>query len=136
MTAIRPRRLVPVMDAVGIVATSLLVLGVPGPALAASIGRVDVCAHGNYSGEAQIPAFGNVETEVAVPGGTCTSIAESVNTELEVKIIGNFNTSSNTFLIGTFDYNPSDQGVTIDLEGTTANDGSGASAVLKISTAS
>jgi hypothetical protein len=101
MTAIRPRRLVPVMDAVGIVATSLLVLGVPGPALAASIGRVDVCAHGN-----------------------------------EVKIIGNFNTSSNTFLIGTFDYNPSDQGVTIDLEGTTANDGSGASAVLKISTAS
>lgn len=129
MIALSPRRLTAVLGAAGILATSLILGGSPGIAQASSTIQVNVCAQGNYKGYAEVAALGTA-TLLASPGGNCTSMSLGAggNIVYGIEVIGVFNTSSNQFTIGSIEL-PGTESITIDLRGTTANGGKGASFV-------
>lgn len=103
------------------------VLGGAGSSYASTIAKGDVqlCAQGNYAAVLQFPDRGGYESTVVSPG-QCWKGHMGGNGSEPINVIGIYNTSSNTFKIGTVYFNGSTSGIGIGAEGTTANAGAGA----------
>lgn len=94
-------------------------------AMAATTGNLVICAKGNYSGGATVDPIndGNgaqpADPLVANPGGPCRDVyyGTTLDTTLAIKVYGFYNDSGQRFYIGTEHFNPSYQGLTIDLLG-------------------
>lgn len=109
---------------------ALASVSTPAQAAASAIGpgRVQLCSKGNYSSFLTLsPSNGIGTITTVVPAGSCQTFDLIPSSDNTVGVHGIFNTSDNTFTIGSsFTVPSSGGGWKVFTEGSTANGGAGA----------
>lgn len=111
--------------AVLLAATTVVVGATGASASTISKGHVQVCAQGNYGVTAEFPHRGGISTTY-IARGTCSYQYWGGTSWEPINVIGWFNTSNNSFKVGTVWYKGDTSGVGIGAKGTTSNGGAGA----------
>jgi hypothetical protein len=124
----------------GAIAVGAAAIGVLAPvaaANAATTGNFVLCARGNYAGFAQLSSNAPASARqpgspgVAFAGGACTDVyMPDYNYTVTAEIWGYYNDSGQPFYIGEVSFNPTVQGMTVDMTGITTDPSMTTSALL------